>query len=139
MVEVISTHPLFTILCVLLIVVVGKHLFMSKKDETTLTKDINNIAKKQEESLADAKTTFSDNMHKLELNIAREFGTYGEKIRIVQKEIMDEADHKFFTKEMAEKHNERISKMEEIIREVLPRMQKLDIMYDIVTKHKIDS
>lgn len=112
--ELLLANPIIAILTVFIIAVVGKYLFMSKDSE----KDINN------------------DLHELELRFMEKFGMCSEKMRIIQKEVADEADKKYFTKEMAEKHNERITKMEEVIKEVLPRMEKLDVMYNIVTKNK---
>ena len=128
------SNPLITILIVLVIVVVGKYLFISKDKEKDIVTDINNISKKEDEKIDKIKIDFTNDMHDLELKILEQFGNQKEKMRIIQKEIADEADKKFFTKEMAEKHNERISKMEEVINAMLPRLEKLDIVYDIITK-----
>lgn len=132
--ELIMSNPLITILIVLVIVVVGKYLFISKDKEKDIVTDINNISKKEDEKIDKIKIDFTNDMHDLELKILEQFGNQKEKMRIIQKEIADEADKKFFTKEMAEKHNERISKMEEVINAMLPRLEKLDIVYDIITK-----
>ena len=37
---------------------------------------------------------------------------------------------------MANKHDFRISKVEETVAQILPRMEKIDLIYDIVTKDK---
>ena len=132
--ELIMSNPLITILIVLVIVVVGKYLFISKDKEKDIVTDINNISKKEDEKIDKIKIDFTNDMHDLELKILEQFGNQKEKMRIIQKEIADEADKKFFTKEMAEKHNERISNMEEVINAMLPRLEKLDIVYDIITK-----
>ena len=132
--ELIMSNPLITILIVLVIAVVGKYLFISKDKEKDIINDINNISEKEDKKIDKIKSDFTDDMHDLELKILEQFGNKKEKMRIIQKEIADEADKKFFTKEMAEKHNERISKMEEVINAMLPRLEKLDIVYDIITK-----
>ena len=132
--ELIMSNPLITILIVLVIAVVGKYLFISKDKEKDIINDINNISEKEDKKIDKIKSDFTDDMHDLELKILEQFGNQKEKMRIIQKEIADEADKKFFTKEMAEKHNERISKMEEVINAMLPRLEKLDIVYDIITK-----
>ena len=132
--ELIMSNPLITILIVLVIAVVGKYLFISKDKEKDIINDINNISEKEDEKIDKIKIDFTNDMHDLELKILEQFGNQKEKMRIIQKEIADEADKKFFTKEMAEKHNERISKMEEVINAMLPRLEKLDIVYDIITK-----
>ena len=132
--ELIMSNPLITILIVLVIAVVGKYLFISKDKEKDIINDINNISEKEDKKIDKIKSDFTNDMHDLELKILEQFGNQKEKMRIIQKEIADEADKKFFTKEMAEKHNERISKMEEIINAMLPRLEKLDIVYDIITK-----
>ena len=132
--ELIMSNPLITILIVLVIVVVGKYLFISKDKEKDIVTDINNISEKEDKKIDKIKSDFTNDMHDLELKILEQFGNQKEKMRIIQKEIADEADKKFFTKEMAEKHNERISKMEEVINAMLPRLEKLDIVYDIITK-----
>lgn len=132
--ELIMSNPLITILIVLVIVVVGKYLFISKDKEKDIINDINNISEKEDKKIDKIKSDFTNDMHDLELKILEQFGNQKEKMRIIQKEIADEADKKFFTKEMAEKHNERISKMEEVINAMLPRLEKLDIVYDIITK-----
>ena len=132
--ELIMSNPLITILIVLVIAVVGKYLFISKDKEKDIINDINNISEKEDKKIDKIKSDFTNDMHDLELKILEQFGNQKEKMRIIQKEIADEADKKFFTKEMAEKHNERISKMEEVINAMLPRLEKLDIVYDIITK-----
>ena len=132
--ELIMSNPLITILIVLVIAVVGKYLFISKDKEKDIINDINNISEKEDKKIDKIKSDFTDDIHALELKILEQFGRQSEKMRIIQKEVADEADKKFFTKEMAEKHNERISKMEEIINAMLPRLEKLDIVYDIITK-----
>ena len=132
--ELIMSNPLITILIVLVIAVVGKYLFISKDKEKDIINDINNISEKEDKKIDKIKSDFTNDMHDLELKILEQFGRQSEKMRIIQKEVADEADKKFFTKEMAEKHNERISKMEEIINAMLPRLEKLDIVYDIITK-----
>lgn len=132
--ELIMSNPLITILIVLVLVVVGKYLFISKDKEKDIINDINNISEKEDKKIDKIKSDFTNDMHDLELKILEQFGNQKEKMRIIQKEIADEADKKFFTKEMAEKHNERISKMEEVINAMLPRLEKLDIVYDIITK-----
>ena len=132
--ELIMSNPLITILIVLVIAVVGKYLFISKDKEKDIINDINNISEKEDKKIDKIKSDFTNDMHDLELKILEQFGDQKEKMRIIQKEIADEADKKFFTKEMAEKHNERISKMEEVINAMLPRLEKLDIVYDIITK-----
>ena len=132
--ELIMSNPLITILIVLVIAVVGKYLFISKDKEKDIINDINNISEKEDKKIDKIKSDFTNDMHDLELKIWEKFGNQKEKMRIIQKEIADEADKKFFTKEMAEKHNERISKMEEVINAMLPRLEKLDIVYDIITK-----
>ena len=132
--ELIMSNPLITILIVLVIAVVGKYLFISKDKEKDIINDINNISEKEDKKIDKIKSDFTNDMHDLELKILEQFGKQKEKMRIIQKEIADEADKKFFTKEMAEKHNERISKMEEVINAMLPRLEKLDIVYDIITK-----
>lgn len=116
--DLILANPLIAILVIIIIAVVGKYLFVSKESEKELEKE------------------FNKDIHDLELKITEKFGLCSEKMRIIQKEISDEVDNKYFTKEMAEKHNERITKMEEVIKEVLPRMEKLDIMYNIVTQNR---
>ena len=132
--ELIMSNPLIAILIVLVLAVVGKYLFISKDKEKDIINDINNISEKEDEKIDKIKIDFTNDMHDLELKILEQFGNQKEKMRIIQKEIADEADKKFFTKEMAEKHNERISKMEEVINAMLPRLEKLDIVYDIITK-----
>ena len=132
--ELIMSNHLITILIVLVIAVVGKYLFISKDKEKDIINDINNISEKEDKKIDKIKSDFTNDMHDLELKILEQFGNQKEKMRIIQKEIADEADKKFFTKEMAEKHNERISKMEEVINAMLPRLEKLDIVYDIITK-----
>ena len=132
--ELIMSNPLITILIVLVIAVVGKYLFISKDKEKDIINDINNISEKEDKKIDKIKSDFTNDMHDLELKILEQFGNQKEKMRIIQKEIADEADKKFFTKEMAEKHNERISKMEEVINAMLPRLEKLDIVYDIIIK-----
>lgn len=132
--ELIMSNPLITILIVLVLAVVGKYLFISKDKEKDIISDINNISEKEDKKIDKIKSDFTNDMHDLELKILEQFGNQKEKMRIIQKEIADEADKKFFTKEMAEKHNERISKMEEVINAMLPRLEKLDIVYDIITK-----
>ena len=132
--EFIMSNPLITILIVLVIAVVGKYLFISKDKEKDIINDINNISEKEDKKIDKIKSDFTNDMHDLELKILEQFGNQKEKMRIIQKEIADEADKTFFTKEMAEKHNERISKMEEVINAMLPRLEKLDIVYDIITK-----
>ena len=132
--ELIMSNPLITILIVLVIAVVGKYLFISKDKEKDIINDINNISEKEDKKIDKIKSDFTNDMHDLEWKILEQFGNQKEKMRIIQKEIADEADKKFFTKEMAEKHNERISKMEEVINAMLPRLEKLDIVYDIITK-----
>ena len=132
--ELIMSNPLITILIVLVIAVVGKYLFISKDKEKDIINDINNISEKEDKKIDKIKSDFTNDMHDLDLKILEHFGNQKEKMRIIQKEIADEADKKFFTKEMAEKHNERISKMEEVINAMLPRLEKLDIVYDIITK-----
>ena len=132
--ELIMSNPLITILIVLVIAVVGKYLFISKDKEKDIINDINNISEKEDKKIDKIKSDFTNDMHDLELKILEQFGNQKEKMRIIQKEIADEADKKFFTKEMAEKHNERISKMEEVINAMLPRLEKLDLVYDIITK-----
>ena len=132
--ELIMSNPLITILIVLVIAVVGKYLFISKDKEKDIINDINNISEKEDKKIDKIKSDFTNDMHDLELKILEQFGNQKEEMRIIQKEIADEADKKFFTKEMAEKHNERISKMEEVINAMLPRLEKLDIVYDIITK-----
>ena len=132
--ELIMSNPLITILIVLVLAVVGKYLFISKDKEKDIINDINNISEKEDRKIDTIKTDFTNDMHALELKILEQFGKQREKMRIIQKEVADEADKKFFTKEMAEKHNERISKMEEVINAMLPRLEKLDIVYDIITK-----
>ena len=132
--ELIMSNPLITILIVLVIAVVGKYLFISKDKEKDIINDINNISEKEDKKIDKIKSDFTNDIHDLELKILEQFGNQKEKMRIIQKEIADEADKKFFTKEMAEKHNERISKMEEVINAMLPRLEKLDIVYDIITK-----
>lgn len=136
--ELIMSNPLITILIVLVIAVVGKYLFISKDKEKDIINDINNISEKEDKKIDKIKSDFTNDMHDLELKILEQFGNQKEKMRIIQKEIADEADKKFFTKEMAEKHNERISKMEEVINAMLPRLEKLDIVYDIITKKEND-
>ena len=132
--ELIMSNPLITILIVLVIAVVGKYLFISKDKEKDIINDINNISEKEDKKIDKIKSDFTNDMHELELKILEQFGNQKEKMRIIQEGIADEADKKFFTKEMAEKHNERISKMEEVINAMLPRLEKLDIVYDIITK-----
>lgn len=132
--ELIMSNPLITVLIVLVLAVVGKYLFISKDKEKDIINDINNISEKEDRKIDTIKTDFTNDMHALELKILEQFGKQSEKMRIIQKEVADEADKKFFTKEMAEKHNERISKMEEVINAMLPRLEKLDIVYDIITK-----
>ena len=132
--ELIMSNPLITILIVLVLAVVGKYLFISKDKEKDIINDINNISEKEDKKIDKIKSDFTNDMHDLELKILEQCGNQKEKMRIIQKEIADEADKKFFTKEMAEKHNERISKMEEVINAMLPRLEKLDIVYDIITK-----
>ena len=128
------SNPLITVLIVLVLAVVGKYLFISKDKEKDIINDINNISEKEDKKIDKIKSDFTDDIHALELKILEQFGRQSEKMRIIQKEVADEADKKFFTKEMAEKHNERISKMEEVINAMLPRLEKLDIVYDIITK-----
>jgi hypothetical protein len=132
--ELIMSNPLITVLIVLVLAVVGKYLFISKDKEKDIINDINNISEKEDKKIDKIKSDFTDDIHALELKILEQFGRQSEKMRIIQKEVADEADKKFFTKEMAEKHNERISKMEEVINAMLPRLEKLDIVYDIITK-----
>ena len=132
--ELIMSNPLITILIVLVLAVVGKYLFISKDKEKDIINDINNISEKEDKKIDKIKSDFTNDMHDLELKILEQFGNQKEKMRIIQKEIADEADKKFFTKEMAETHTERISKMEEVINAMLPRLEKLDIVYDIITK-----
>lgn len=132
--ELIMSNPLITVLIVLVLAVVGKYLFISKDKEKDIINDINNISEKEDRKIDTIKTDFTNDIHALELKILEQFGKQSEKMRIIQKEVADEADKKFFTKEMAEKHNERISKMEEVINAMLPRLEKLDIVYDIITK-----
>lgn len=132
--ELIIAHPLTTILILAVMAMAGKYLFMSKDSEKQIIKDLNNITSKENTKITEIERAFSDNIHRLEISIAKDFGNYGEKIRIVQKEILDETDKKYFTKEMAEKHNERITKMESIINEILPRLAKIDTIFDMMNK-----
>ena len=133
--EWILTNPYVAILVVGIVAIVGKYFFIPKEKETTIVQGINDLSKVEDVKINNLEAKFVKDIHDLELNIAKEFGQQSEKMRIIQKEINDEADKKFFTKEMAERHNERIAKMEEIVSAILPKLEKIDMIYDIVTKN----
>lgn len=114
----ILTHPYLIMLICLVVGYIGKYLFTSK--------DAGNKIEKQ----------LTESIHKIELSFTKSFGEMGEKIRKVQNETMRDIEEKYFTKEMANKHDFRISKVEETVAQILPRMEKIDLIYDIVTKDK---
>lgn len=116
MFEIICTHPLFIIGVVLVSTYVGKYLWASKDDKNTVEK------------------AFTSEIHQLELNLAEKFGNVGEKIRIVQKEILDEADDKYLSKEIGLRHDARIAKLEQMMLEISPRLVKIDTLYDFMNK-----
>ena len=116
--SIMLTHPLIVILVCIIIGIVGKHLFTSKDAGTQLEKQ------------------FTESMHNIELSFTKSFGEMGEKMRKVQNEIMHDVDDKFFTKEMADKHDFRIAKVEETVAQILPRMEKIDIIYDMLKEVK---
>lgn len=116
MFEIICTHPLFIIGVIVVSTYAGKYLWASKDDKNQVEK------------------TFTSEMHKLEISIAEKFGNIGEKIRIVQKEILDETDNKYLSKEIGLRHDARIAKLEQMMLEIAPRLVKIDTMFDFMNK-----
>lgn len=118
--ELLLSNPVTTVIVAVVCILVGKYVWVSKDDEKKINKD---ITKTKEDFLAE--------LHDLEIAFTEKIGSQSEKMRIIQKDILDEADKKFFTKEMAERHSERISALEQILHEILPRLEKIDVLYDM--------
>lgn len=118
--EILFSNPLITVIAGVVCILIGKYVWVSKDDE----KKINTCISKTKED-------FLQELHDLEIAFTEKIGNQSEKMRIIQKDILDEADKKFFTKEMAERHNERITALEHILHEILPRLEKIDVLYDM--------
>ena len=124
--SIILSHPVFAIIVVAIIVIVGRYLFTSKDAG-------NNMEKQYKDGITQLEKQLTASLHQIELSFTQQFGSMGEKIRQVQNETMRDVEEKYFTKEMANKHDFRISKVEETVAQILPRMEKIDLIYDIVT------
>lgn len=132
--ELILANPTLTILVVVIILAIGKYVFLPKDSKEQITKDIHNVSDKDNLMLNQLENRLTQNIHALEVRLTKQLGEQAEKMRLIQKETIKESDEKFFTKEMAEKHNERITKMEELMNAFLPKLEKIDIIYDLITK-----
>lgn len=111
------SHPAIVIICALVLGFLGKYLWVSK------------------DKGHDIEDTLKGANHQLELSFVKGVGEMGEKMRIVQNEIMHDVDEKYFTKEMAKDHEQRITKVEESIAQIIPRMEKIDLIYEQLQKH----
>lgn len=134
--DAIWTHPLLSILIVAILSVVGKYLFTSKSEGQELKNDINKLGQKSDSCDAELEKNFTDALHETELKFTEKLGEQSEKIRIVQKEILDEANIKFFSKEMAMQHDDRIANLEEMMRQIVPRLEKIDILFEMMHDKK---
>lgn len=124
--ELLLSNPVTTVIVAVVCILVGKYVWVSKDDEKKINKDITKT-----------KQDFVTELHDLEIAFTEKIGNQSEKMRIIQKDILDEADKKFFTKEMAERHNERITQLEQILHEILPRLEKIDVLYDMYKNKQI--
>lgn len=134
--EIFLTHPLLSVIIVIVLVIVGKYLYVSKDDGIKLKNDINNLGAKSDNCDAELEKKFDKAIHETELKFTEKLGEHSEKIRIVQKEILDEANEKFFSKEMAMQHDDRIANLEEMMRQILPRLEKIDLLYELIQDKK---
>lgn len=132
--ELLLSNPLLTITIAVVCVLIGKYFWVSKDEEKVIAKDLSGISQKIDTEIGRTKEDFLKELHAMEIAFSEKQGNQLEKLRIVQNEIMEKIDKKYFTKEMAEKHNERINKMEEVINAILPRLEKIDVMYDVFSK-----
>jgi len=136
-------NPLLIIIIVAVSAFAGRYVFVSKDDEKKLEKDMNCQSQKIDTGLNSVRQECTGALHNLQLNMSEGFGQHSEKIRIVQKEIMDEVDRKYLSKEMNRKQEERIEKMDEVltelrrdVSEMKPYMEKIDLIYDVVLELK---
>lgn len=134
--ELLLSNPIVTIITAVVCVFVGKYLWVSKDDEKKVMEDINGIASKVETHLSFIKEDFSKQIHELEISMAERMGAHSEKMRVIQKETLDEANERFFSKEMADQHDERITALEKAINEITPRLAKIDAMFELMNKEK---
>lgn len=119
------SNPTLTIFLVILIIYVGKHFFTSKQEH-------NNT----ELQICATQMDLNNAIGNLNVEISKIIGQQNEKLRIVQKETLDDVDRKYFTKELAKGHDDRITKLEELCCELKADTGKIPVMYDMIKEIK---
>ena len=89
--SIILSHPVFAIIVVAIIVIVGRYLFTSKDAG-------NNMEKQYKDGITQLEKQLTASLHQIELSFTQQFGAMGEKIRQVQNETMRDVEEKYFTK-----------------------------------------
>ena len=126
MFEVILANPAMAIVTVLIAVVsffIGK-LFFSTKEENHLLQN----------QMCASQLDVTNAINNVKIEMSTKAGELTEKIRIVQKDTLDEADRKYFTKEMAKRHDDRIEKLEILCAELKENSSKIPLIYSMVEK-----
>lgn len=119
------SNPTLTVFLVILIIYVGRHFFTSKQ-EHSLT----------EKQLCATQMDLNNAIGNLNVEISKIIGQQNEKLRIVQKETLDDVDRKYFTKELAKGHDDRIAKLEELCTELKSDTGRIPVMYDMIKEIK---
>jgi len=130
--EVLFTNPYLTLLIVCILYIVGDKLFLKKDERPKLENDINLVSNKTDSGLSVLKQEFIGALHNHELKNKDEFSNHSEKFYKELDLYSDKMESRFVSKEMNKRQEERIQHLEDVIEKITPRLEKIDIMYDIV-------
>lgn len=132
--ELLLSNPLLTVVVAIVCVLIGKYVWVSKEDEKKINNDISHVAQQHTLDINATKEDITSQIHALELSYSEKMGEHKERMRIIQKEILDEVTEKFCTKETAYHHEDRIAKLEETLEQMREMCLKVNKIETILAK-----
>lgn len=140
------SNPYLTILVVVIVVLVGKELFLKKEEKSKIEKDVSAVSSKTDSGLSIIRQEFTGALHNHELKNKDEFAVNLDKTRKEINEIWDKIDQKYVSKELNKQYEERLRKQEETsieirkelseiradVSEMKPYLEKIDMLYDMM-------
>ena len=143
-----NADPASVILIVVLIIYVGKEVYVKKSDQSKLEKDINCQSSKFDNSLSLTRQEFTGAINNLKLQNKDEFSAHSDKFYEKIDSVLDKVDAKYVSKEINKIQEDRLKRQEESLSEIRkdlaeirgevsdmkPYLEKIDVLVEMVTE-----
>ena len=132
------SNPYITILIIIIVIFVGKELFLKKDEKEKIEKDISLISSKSDGCISSVRQETTGALHNLENKIGEKFTAHSDKFYEKIADTLDKVDQKYLSKEINKQQIDRMNKFEERLENMECMLSEVKTTGDVNTS-KLDS